>query len=300
MLQHDVDAGAARFLRPVRDRVGDGAGRAADDAADRDHVLPARLCPVRERGVGGPAQVLLGRDVARREQVLRGDAVEPAEEGLDVRPRLADRLLVGVCDVGDHDDDQIVRRDGSPALLGEPAHPPERLQLGRDRREDERVAEPVLDGELDGLAAAGADDEELRIRLLEGLRPGIEEAVGVEVAVVAHWRLLRPRLEQDVERLAEAGAAGGRVDRAGVRPVLHAGAEREGELHPSTGHDVEHRVLLGQAVRVGQVDRDARDHDLRARRGGRDRRSHQADRGGHAVERVVVLVDADAVEAEVL
>ena len=176
----------------------------------------------------------------------------------------------------------------------------EGAQLVRDRHEHDRVAEVVVDGQRDGLLAAGADDEALRPRLLKRLRPRVQVAVVVELAVVAERPVLGPRLEDDVEPLAEARARGGRVDRALVRPVLHAGAERERVLHPPARHHVEHRVLLGHAIRVLQVDRRAGHLDLRVRRDRAEPGRHQAHGRGHAVDHAVVLVDRDAVEAELV
>ena len=91
-------------------------------------------------------------------------------------------------------------------------------------------------------------------------------------------------------------ARGRRIDR--VRPVLHAGAERQRDLEPALRHDVEDGILLGQAVRQHEVGRRAPHADagvlgLRHEGGG-----DQVRRRHHAVDGVVVLVDDDGVEAE--
>ena len=171
----------------------------------------------------------------------------------------------------------------------------EHLQLHLRRDEDDGVAEAVLGRQLDRLRRPGADDVGLRVRLLDGLGPRVQVPVRVEVAVELRRAVLGPALQHHVDRLAEPGSGRRRVDR--VRPVLHPRAERDGDLQPSARHDVEHRVLLREAVRVAEVGRRPEHADLGLRLGD-ERGGREVGRRVHAVRGVVVLVEDERVVAE--
>ena len=83
--------------------------------------------------------------------------------------------------------------------------------------------------------------------------------------------------------------------------MLAADAAHEAGDDAAARHDVEHRDLLGDAQRmVAQRDGVAEDGDLGAAGAAHQRRGHQVGRRHRAVGVLVVLVDAQAVEAELL
>ena len=110
---------------------------------------------------------------------------------------------------------------------------------------------------------------------------------------------LGPRPDDEVVGLREALAGVGRVDRE--RVVLGPAADDEAGDEPPAADAVDHGELLGHAGRrVVQRQRVADDRDLHPLRlAGEDRR-HQVGRRHEPVGVLVVLVDADAVEAELL
>ena len=101
----------------------------------------------------------------------------------------------------------------------------------------------------------------------------------------------------EVVRLLEALAVVGRVD-AGRQLLLPAAAHEAGDQAAARDH-VDHRQLFGQPDRVvGQRQRVAEQHDLHALGDGGEDRGEDVALGLHAERRVVVLVQHDAVEAD--
>ena len=93
-------------------------------------------------------------------------------------------------------------------------------------------------------------------------------------------------------------AQGGRV-RTQAIVVVHRGADGESSDEASAGHDVEHGHFLGDAGgRVVEGDGLAEQEDGDVLGAAREGGGHELGRGHHAVGVLVVLVDADAVEAE--
>ena len=110
---------------------------------------------------------------------------------------------------------------------------------------------------------------------------------------------LRPGLDDQVVRLVEAVARLRRVEREGV--VLRADAAHEAGDDPPAGDDVEHRDLLRHAQRmVAERDRVAEDRDLAVSLRGTSSAAITFGDGMLPVGGLVVLVDADAVEADAL
>ena len=174
------------------------------------------------------------------------------------------------------------------------------VELARALLGDEHrgIAEAELGGDVDGLRAAGADDVAGRVRLLHRPRPRIEITVGVEIAVIFGRAVLRPGLQDNVDRLAITRPRGRRVDRVG--PVFHAGAERKRDFEPALREHVEHGVFFGQAVRIFEIGRRTPDADFGVLDLRDKRRGDQVRRRHHAVGGVVMLVDDDPVKAELV
>ncbi len=170
-----------------------------------------------------------------------------------------------------------------------------RALLGDENR---RVAEAEFGREFDRLRAAGADDVAGRIRLLIRPRPRIEIAIRVVIAVIGGWAVLRPGLQNNVDRFPMALARRRRVDRIG--PVFHAGAERKRDFEPALRHDIEHGVLFREAIWIFQIWRRAPHADFGVLDLRNDRCGNQTRRRHHAVAGVVVLVDDDGVEADLV
>ena len=80
------------------------------------------------------------------------------------------------------------------------------------------------------------------MRFLIRPRPRIEVTVGVEIAVIGGWAVLRPSLQNDVDQFAMALTGGGRVNRIG--PVFHTSAKGERHFEPTLRQDVEHGVFF--------------------------------------------------------
>ena len=160
---------------------------------------------------------------------------------------------------------------------------------------DERVA-PV-GHEADRLDGAGAGDPDGRVRLLVGARPHVDEAEVVVLALEVEGPGLRPRAHDQVVGLAVPFAHERGVDLVGVR--LDAEADDHAGDHPPARHDVEHGDLLGHAQRVVvERERAAEHEDLHAARHLGERGGHDVGRRHQAVGVLVVLVDADDIEAQ--
>ena len=242
-------------------------------------------------------QFVDGQIAGRRQECRRG-AQRVFEEKADVLDRFLLGLFLGLRDIGDDLQRKLLRPDLVAVFGREPAQvliELERALLGDEHR---RVAKAELGREIDGFRASGADDVAGRMRLLIRPRPRIEVAVGVEIAVIGGRAVLRPGLQDDVDRLAMALARGRRIDRIG--PVFHAGAERKRDLEASLRHHVEHGVFFRQPVRIFEIGRRAPNADFGVLDLRNDRRGDQVRRRHHAVGGVVMLVDDDRVEADLV
>ena len=134
------------------------------------------------------------------------------------------------------------------------------------------------------------------MRLLIRPWPRIEITVGVEVAVIAGGAVLRPGLQDDLDRLFVPFACGRRVDRIG--PIFHAGSERERHLQAALRKHVEHSVFFGQTIRIFEVRRRAPHADFGVLDLRNDHRGDQVWRRHHAVRRIVMFINDDCVKAE--
>ena len=217
---------------------------------------------------------------------------------LEVRPRLLDGLFVGVRDVDRERPADLLRRRLVAVLLRR------LLELAEDAAERVHVGVGlevgvvVPRGPVDRLVGAERGAPDRRVRLLERPRPRVDVAELEVLAIPLEGAGLRPGLDDQVVRLVEAVARLGRVEREGV--VLGADPAHEAGDDAPAGDDVEQRDLLGHPQRmVAQRDRVAEDGDL-ARRARDEQRGHHVRRGDVPVGGLVVLVDADPVEADAL
>ena len=157
--------------------------------------------------------------------------------------------------------------------------------------------EVVLAGPLDGLLRAGERNPDRRMRLLIRPRPDRDVLELPELAVVRELRLL-PRLHDDLDRLLEARARFRHRHVVDVVFARHAAGEAGQDA--AARDAVRHRQLLGDAQRIVDRQQVAEDQELELLGALRRRRRHHVRRVHHAVRRGVVLVQADAVEAELV
>ena len=163
-----------------------------------------------------------------------------------------------------------------------------------------RVVVVVVEAEVPRLDRAAARDVDRRVRLLDRLRPAVDVAQLVVLAVEGERLVGRPRPHDQVVGLGVL-VAGQRRDLAVAEVGVHRRADREAGDEPAAADAVEHGELLGDADRrVVEGDRVA-DHADRRAAGAAGQPGGDEVRAGHdAVAVLVVLVDADAVEAELV
>src|SRR6516162_1913529 len=137
------------------------------------------------------------------------------------------------------------------------------------------------------------------MRALIGPGPEVDVAQAEVVAVEGERTGLGPRPDDQIVRLVEALMRKIGVDTGGM--VFRADAAHEAGDDPALRQDVEHRELFGYVNRVvHQRQRTAKDRDL-DRLGALDQRAGDQVRRRHqAVCGLVMLVDADRIEAEFL
>ena len=110
---------------------------------------------------------------------------------------------------------------------------------------------------------------------------------------------LGPGPHDQVVRLGEALLRIGRIDAGGM--IFGADAAHEAGDDAAAGEVVEHRVFFGDVQRiVHQRQRAAEDGDLGVLDAARQRAGEHARHRHHAVGGLMVLVEADAVEAELV
>ena len=165
------------------------------------------------------------------------------------------------------------------------------MMIGNDR------AEIVLAGPLDGFLGAGERHPHRRMRLRVGPRPDRDVLVRPEFALVGELRL-GPRLEDDVDRFLEARARF--THRHAIDVVFARHAAGEARKDAPARHGVGHRELLGDAQRVVQRHEVAEHQELELLGALRRDRRHHVRRIHQPVRRGVVLVQPDAVEAELV
>ena len=241
-------------------------------------------------------------EIARREMHLHRHVEELREEGLDMRPRLLDRLLVGLGDIGRRGPADLGRRRRIAVLpLG---HLAIHVEVARDRGEravglEIDVAPVRVRGPLDGLGRALGGAPDRRVRLLVGAGPEVHVFEVIVPALERERAFLGPGADDQLMRLLVPGQRLRRV--AAHRVVLGADAAHEAGDQPSLGDAVDHRVLFGERQRVlAEAEGVAEDGDLRLRRAARERGGHHH-RGRHQpVGVLVVLVDAKPVESRLL
>ena len=137
------------------------------------------------------------------------------------------------------------------------------------------------------------------MRLLERLRPHVDVAELEVLALPGERSRCCPGLDDQLVRLAEARAGVRRVDV--VRKELVAGAHHLARDHPPAADDVEHGDLFGHPQRVVvQRQHVAQNDQFGVRRSARQTGGHDVGRRHQAVRVLVMLVDAHAVESELV
>ena len=136
--------------------------------------------------------------------------------------------------------------------------------------------------------------------VLERARPDVHVANLVVLAVEREWFGFCPRLHHEVVRLVILLSEAGRGRAVGVVGV-HGRADRESRYQPAAADAVQHRELLRYAEgRIVQRKAIA-ENDYRGVLGAaRQRSGGDIGRRHDAVGIVVVLVDADAVEPDLV
>ena len=136
------------------------------------------------------------------------------------------------------------------------------------------------------------------MRFLHRLRPQVHVAQLGVAAVEREGLFLGPGADDQFMRLVVFLPRQGR-DGAVAEIGIHRRADRESGHQPPAGNAVEHGEFLGHADRrIVQRDRIAEHDDRRVLRPPRQRGGDQVRRGHQPVTILVMLVDADAVEAE--
>ena len=135
------------------------------------------------------------------------------------------------------------------------------------------------------------------MRLLERLRPQVDVAQLGVLAVEREDVLGLPRLENQIVSLVVL-LANRRGNFAVAEVGIHRGADREaGDQAPARNH-VEHREFLGDANRrIVKRDRVAEHHQVGVARAPREGGRHDIRRRHQAVRILMMLVDAEPVEA---
>ena len=119
------------------------------------------------------------------------------------------------------------------------------------------------------------------------------------LALEREWTWLRPRLDDEIMRFMEALMREIRID-AG-RVILGADAAHEAADDAAAREVVEHRVFFGDVHRIAlQRQGAAEDRDLDLLRALDKRAGDEIGRRHQSIGVLVMLVDADAVEAEPL
>ena len=223
------------------------------------------------------------------------------EEVQDVLAVQALGLGVRVGDADDLGEGRPVRR----LVLVPLGHPVpvavEQALAGEVAAEGEvRVVVVVVEAEVPRLDRSAAGDVDRRVRLLDRLRPAVDVAQLVVLAVEGERLVRRPRPHDQVVGLVVLVAGQGR-DLAVAEVGVHRRADREPGDESTAADAVEHGELLGDADRrVVQRDRVADDADRRVARATGQPGGDEVRAGHDAVAVLVVLVDADAVEADLV
>ena len=146
----------------------------------------------------------------------------------------------------------------------------------------------------------GADPERVGRRVGLGLRPRPDRHGAVfEIAPLPAERLrLAPRLEDQLHALVGALARFLRVQI--VAEIFVGRAAQQAEHEASGTHRVEHRQLLGDPDRVADRHDRAQQRDLDRIDLARQKRRRKRRRRGQDARRIMVLGQADPVEAELL
>ena len=235
--------------------------------------------------------------VARRQQHLGRHLQECVDQRFEVRPRLAHRLLVGLGDIDGVRPGELVGRGLVAGLLGLVAVHLEHARDDGDGRQRLRVGVAHLRRPLDRAARPLRRNPDRRMRRLVRPRPRVHVVEVVVLAGVLERAGLGPGADDQVVRLRKALLREARVDAHGV--IFGADAAHEARDDAAAREIVEHRVFFGDHQRiVHQRQRAAEDRDLRLLDAARERARERTGRRHHAVGGLVVLVEADAVEAE--
>ena len=150
---------------------------------------------------------------------------------------------------------------------------------------------------FDRLGRAGGGRPDRRMRLLVRPRPDVHVFEVIVPALEGEWSRPRPALHHEIVRLLEARVGECRI--GAHRVIFGADAAHHAADQPPAGDAVEHGVLLRQRERMlAQAERVAEDRDLGVLGAPRQRGGHDHRRRHQPVGVLVMLVDGDAVEAE--
>src|SRR5262249_16267096 len=149
------------------------------------------------------------------------------------------------------------------------------------------------------LRTAGTRNPDRWMWLLVRLGPQIDVAEAVVFALPGERPLVRPRLDDEIVRLVKAFAGIGGVDV--ILEVLHARADYHARNDPPLRDDIEHGQLfsnpLGMVVEWQDI---AQNGELCLRRTACQAGGHDIGGWHVAVGVLVVLIDANALEAELI
>ena len=216
-----------------------------------------------------------------------------------MRARLSHRSFVGLRDVNRVRPGELVGRGLVARLLSLLAIHLEKACHRRDGTQGLAIGVAHARGPADGRAGALRWDPDWRMRLLVGPRPRIDVAELVVLAEKGKRPRLGPRSHDQVVRLGVALLRVSRIDAHGV--IFGADAAHETRDQPPAREIVEDRVFLRDHERiVDERQRAAENGELGALDAARERAGENARDRHHAVGGLVMLVEADAVEAELI
>ena len=277
-------------------------GRARDHIALIDEVLPLQAFTAHRSLIADLAKNSgldrLHRAIARRvgEAVINVEA--SVVEVVHVRRVVLLRLLVGLRHGDDLREAEAVRiqllallRHHFPVAVGN--------LLARDVSEvrKEAVLVIVIGAEVVGLDRSAAGNPNRRMRLLQRLRPQVHVTQLGVLAVEREHVFGLPGLDDQIVSLVIL-LANRRGNFAVAEVGIHRGSDREARDQPSARNHVEHREFLGDANRrIVKRYRIPEHHQVGVARAPREGGRHDIRRRHQAVCILMMLVDAEPVEA---
>jgi hypothetical protein len=299
-LQHADELLEAHEIVALGDAAAHCVGAAADHDAALDQLLDLDAASVPALGGERTLERFRRHVAGREEHQLRLLRQEHVEQRLDVLACLVHGLLVGFGDIERRRPaDAVGGRLVAVAALRQLAI---EIEIARNRLH--RAIGLQIDvfaigmrGPFQRLDATHRRAPDRRMRLLVRARPQVHVFAVVVLALERERAGPGPGLHHKIVRLLVALE---RINRVGAEgKIFRADAAHEAGDQPPTGDHVDHGVLLGECERMlAQAKGVAEDGDAAVARAPGQRRRHHYRRRHQPIGVLMVLVHADAVEAE--